>query len=63
MSALANPHVQQVGVDGRVVSLKQPALHGLDWEPEDNRGWGCEWGLLEKVVGEAASSNLFTLVC
>ena len=29
VSTLADPHVQQVGVDGRGVNLQQPAFHGL----------------------------------
>lgn len=37
VTTLANPHVQQVGVYGRVVSLQQSALHGLSYTDKYTR--------------------------
>lgn len=49
VAALADPHVQQMGVDGRVVGLQQPSLDGLSFRETHTRTAGVELGCVEML--------------
>lgn len=39
--SLANLHIQQVRMDGRVIDLSQPLLNGLGWRAENKAQVKC----------------------
>lgn len=57
MTTLADPHVQQVGVYGRVVGLQQPALNVLSFRDKHSGGSDPKWTKWVKMCHQSDNKD------